>query len=601
MASAGHLQLFPPPPGSQHQPAKLRRKQSRRKTPQPVSPINEDSAVISPTSVYSRASKGPGQTEEIVIHISPSTKRTVQRAQGRSPSPAVQVPERAATASPPVPHSGMQHQYVQNAASQPIQLPDRARTASPSAMSTSSTLVRSPSQSSEVQPIRSMFPQYDPSRPLAQNPYQSPPAQAGPSRDFKRDDTSTPTIMYAKPLRNLRDTGKTLSPASAGSASFPATFQNMPPPQYSTPTELEELWDAANGQDVSEKGRTYALQMNKDGIMDLSSKSLVPAESESYTFCSSRKTPFYDLQTQNEDPNSTSFSEVLIRRHDPISRTAIPIMYTTLQSPQRQLPPADGLIAEIYPKTAAMMALELASDLPEEEAGRSMQQAMEKECCRLLWNQDKQKYHLYHPSIPNSKGKGTSFVLHFEGGTAGFDAQEAKGTVRLVNVESGDTLVALEFGTATLLVNTGSTSKVPSLYIVDVAVTAVLLTAIVEGRRVRANTFAPPPTAAMAAKKPSKEELKRIEKARQGSPKQASPKQGSPRTGSPRQKIQDEEMGFQPPMAAQQDEKLPKGAKGSLSILYGTYKAVVWLLGAIVHAIAAVIVAIAGACGKSRS
>ena len=271
-------------------------------------------------------------------------------------------------------------------------------------------------------------------------------------------------------------------------------------------------------------------------------------------------------------------------------------MFLTLQPPSRQLPPCDGLIAEIYPKTAALMALEDAKSIASEaEAANFIRKASEKETCRLLWNHEKQKYHLYHPSLNGSKGQ--SFVIHFEGGTAGFDVGDAKGTIRLVNVASGENLAALEFGTATLLVNTSATAKLESLYIVDVAVTAILLVAIVEGRRVRASRSASSLTP-LNQEQDSQAAVKANEKIRSKS----------------RQKILDEETGMAKEIDAEtyrptfefengieKEKTLPKPAQGTLSILFGTYRFVVWLLGIFVNALAGLVVGIATMCSdKSR-
>jgi hypothetical protein len=234
MASTGHLQLFPPQQ-SNSQAVKPKRKTSRRKVPA------ELTSERSSTRTYPAAVKMQPHTEEIVIHISPSTKRSVQDAP-RENSPAILASAVKISAQP-------------------------SRTASPyaaSVLSETSTLVRSNSQSSEAQPIGSRFPQYNPQIPLAQQQYR--PNQATLA-SFRRDPASKEvtktTVMYPRSIQNLRDPTNQLSPVSAGSATFPSMIQNMPPPQYSTPQELEELWHAANGQDIRDKGRTFALRMNR--------------------------------------------------------------------------------------------------------------------------------------------------------------------------------------------------------------------------------------------------------------------------------------------------------------------------------------------------
>jgi hypothetical protein len=34
-------------------------------------------------------------------------------------------------------------------------------------------------------------------------------------------------------------------------------------PHYSSPDELKDLWEAANGQEVGDNGRTFALKMSR--------------------------------------------------------------------------------------------------------------------------------------------------------------------------------------------------------------------------------------------------------------------------------------------------------------------------------------------------
>jgi len=70
-------------------------------------------------------------------------------------------------------------------------------------------------------------------------------------------------------------------------------------------------------------------------------------------------------------------------------------------------------------------------------------------------------------------------------GEVGFDHLGAKGSIKLINVDTNETMVELDFARSLLFVNTRATGKIPNDYIVDVAVCAVLTVATVEGRRMR--------------------------------------------------------------------------------------------------------------------
>ena len=422
-----------------------------------------------------------------------------------------------------------------------------------------------------------MFPKYNPDLPLTQQQYR--PSQTSP--------THIPRAFLSKGAASPAPTDITPRDSKKGFASGPVTSPELPssqtlqPPKYATPQELEALWDVSNGQEIRQRGREFPLRLKRyarrtsdyknfanglcrEGTVDSATGKFEPTVSECFTFQSSTGKPFYDLQTLKEQPTDIVHSECVLRRHDPTKNAAVPIMFLKLEPPVRQLPPHDGLIAEIFPKVAAMMAIDEAKAFSGRDAEEHMRLATERECCRLLWNEEKAKYHLYHPGLNG----GQTFIIHKEG-NAGFDLPGARGKFRLIDVHTGDTLVTLDFATQSLIVNTAATSKIPSLYIVDVAVTAVLLTAIVEGRKVRSNQFEAPPIAPLqdleSGKKMDKKSMKKAEKKALKLEKEA------------------------------EKENLPTPTRGVLSALFGTYRLVVWGLGLLVKALAAFVVALSSA------
>jgi len=67
-------------------------------------------------------------------------------------------------------------------------------------------------------------------------------------------------------------------------------------------------------------------------------------------------------------------------------------------------------------------------------------------------------------------------------GGVDFGLLGAKGSIKLINVDTNGTMVELDFARSPLFVNTRATGKILNDYIVDVAACAV---ATVEGRRTR--------------------------------------------------------------------------------------------------------------------
>lgn len=172
-------------------------------------------------------------------------------------------------------------------------------------------------------------------------------------------------------------------------------------------------------------------------------------------------------------------------------------MTFTLEPASRRDSPQDGLITALYPKIAAMMALDSAAHLHtstgDTEALRAsaVREAAKKEECKLFWDHDSQRYYLLHPGLKSHNNhndqnvEGQRFVIIPEPGV-GFDLPGARGTIRLMDTTpQNNTLVSLEFGTATLLIDTSATIKIPSFYMVDIAISALIAVALVEGRKAR--------------------------------------------------------------------------------------------------------------------
>jgi len=201
-----------------------------------------------------------------------------------------------------------------------------------------------------------------------------------------------------------------------------------------------------------------------------------------------------------ETSQDESFNELTLVRRDPTTGMDISVITFGLEPPSRRISPAgDGLITLIYPKEAVLSAMSPSTPLTRDgntgllsmvaqsktqqvRAKEAIQKAYATECCRLSWNAHRRRYYLYHPGVAEG---GDAYLVDITG-EVGFDHLGAKGSIKLINVDTNETMVELDFARSLLFVNTRATGKIPNDYIVDVAVCAVLTVATVEGRRMRA-------------------------------------------------------------------------------------------------------------------
>lgn len=116
--------------------------------------------------------------------------------------------------------------------------------------------------------------------------------------------------------------------------------------------------------------------------------------------------PFYTLRTYSTDELS------ITRNHPTLENVQYPIMLLALENRARRLPPMDGLVSMIFPKLAAMLAMDQATKLTEQHQlaptvaedmmNDALHRAAAQESCRLFWNETHRRYELKHPAIaPN--------------------------------------------------------------------------------------------------------------------------------------------------------------------------------------------------------
>ena len=348
-------------------------------------------------------------------------------------------------------------------------------------------IIHDASSSTQDTGLRSIFPTYNPTVPLDRQEYY--PTQASPTH-IPRGAISRP--LYSPGYPDPRTPGPALrSPMSAATPMSGGTVGRWPQrpteppviPTVSSTDELKGLWKVTNGWKASaSEGRTYCLKMTaeKDApIYNLSSASQ----------------PFYNLRL---DPTSAS-AYVTLSRHDPhkpykgvpppTSSSASTssksdgknwqeALTTTLEEESRRLPPNDGLVALLYPSAASKMALER----PDDSAAVAR---AEQECARLVWDADSGNHFLVHPAL------AVPFCVTVERNPAW-----SRTEYTLEHLESPQHVARLTrdgTGTGWLEVDAALAAKVDAVYLVDVAVAALMLVAHKDGQFAAVEAFEPPP------------------------------------------------------------------------------------------------------------
>ncbi|KAH9871833.1 hypothetical protein J1614_006090 [Plenodomus biglobosus] len=456
--AAPSFQLFPPPRGHRQTSP------SQRPSPHNKHPLLERSD--SATAVHIEA--GPEQNfHDLVIQVnsvpvSPAAQMTAPsappRAYTRTPPPASRPtlgsPSEQRASSPhtlrqesvyraqdprvPTPAAPLQDAQQSHAAS-----PDPNRAISP-AFSSAPTLVRANSTTTRVQsmspdeeiPMRSMFPVYDPTVPLANQSYK--PTQASPTQLPRTQISRSPYSPDSYiPHNNVRTSSSTAAPP--------------PPRPFFTPSSLlDNLWLATNGQEEPTV-QMYTLRMHR-----------ATAANPTITFGTTPSLPFYSLAQSNlaaghEVPSI--MNELLIQRHHPTQPRVLPIAHldliappsldTEMFDPQQQ--ETTTLLTTIYPKLAALQALDAAANSPaasrialsdpgaQSPAAQRLAEDVlagtaQRECCALAWTKDDPQqqanpwaqhipsegsYHLHHPTLG-------SFPISVEGDCSNINAPSTR-------------------------------------------------------------------------------------------------------------------------------------------------------------------------------
>jgi hypothetical protein len=141
-----------------------------------------------------------------------------------------------------------------------------------------------------------------------------------------------------------------------------------------------------------------------------------------FTFGSDPTAPFYTMQTFDTN-------EISISRTNPSRRTSsFDILLISLEPGSRRQAPHDGLVTYIFPKLAAMLAIDQSNELArlhqlapthrDEMQAAAVQRAADQEACRLYWREDSNRYELEHPAIGRDVRDPNFAISPVDGGVA---------------------------------------------------------------------------------------------------------------------------------------------------------------------------------------
>lgn len=356
-------------------------------------------------------------------------------------------------------------------------------------------------------PLRSIFPTYDPELPLDQQAYG--PTQMSPShipravisRQSYYDNDAISIVASqaysARPLQQQLGQQQQQKPRSlptryqqqdtlafsAGNRAPTRVNTLSPPviPKTSTTDQLKTFWKAANGWKAApSEGRLFCLKLTqlKDApVYTLSSASQplynlrLDPTSASALVSLSRHDPnrVYKPPKAEVPPSSSSSSSGpnLGTNSKPDSKHWQQVLHTTMEEESRKHPPNDGLVALLMPDPATKMAIER-SDEP------ALVAMAEKECARLVWDEDSSSNYLVHPAL------AAPFCITVERCPAWSRVEYT-----LEHHESPRHLAKLTrdgTGSGWLEIDTSVASHIEAYYIIDVAVAALLIVSASEER-----------------------------------------------------------------------------------------------------------------------
>lgn len=208
---------------------------------------------------------------------------------------------------------------------------------------------------------------------------------------------------------------------------------------------------------------------------------------------------------------------------------ACEVSINTIESAARRAPPNDGLVTFIFPKMAAMLAINQSTELAQkhglapthrdEVQAAAVRRAASQEACKLRWNACAQHYELEHPAL-GRRVRGPDFAKSPQSGitpSAAFGARHVLDILvsspngrtlpvitvanpkesdlestnspsiqgirmsTLPQIDTDNSLVILDFNTRIMHINANQILEcVPSLFAIDSIISAVMTVAIAD-------------------------------------------------------------------------------------------------------------------------
>ncbi|KAL2063238.1 hypothetical protein VTL71DRAFT_5043 [Oculimacula yallundae] len=562
------LRLFPPPPKEKTNPS--RKPSVRRHAVIPQSPESSFERSDSP------ASESGGQQPAIDGRQSAlGGRQTPQNSNGRE---TPQFDQASPITTPPQAHFGSDIPRSHTSFSEAPTLV-RSNSNSSNASNTKAAANGSPQREPPI--TRSLFPRYNPQIALEHQAYF--PTQTSPTHIPPTNINRRP---YSPSLSDRSLSGlQSPMPVGIAPGRFPQGVQDETVLEPSSNDELKEFWKVVNGWRVSSsEGRQFCLKMTSD-------------VDEPVHTLSSATQPFYTLRLI---PTSTS-AQMTMLRHDPNKppkgtsspklgssskpNTGAEVMSTTLEEKARRLPPNDGLVALLYPRAASDMVIELANKSNRADSDQVIA-AAERECGRLVWDEDSRKYYLVHPAI------STPFVVSIHSSPAFSQviytlehAELPHNIVRLVRDGSGS---------GYLEVDTAVAARIDCFYIVDVAICAIMLVAVTEEKTRNIERFDAPPS--IAPMSPDRQSSAWTIKGK------GKGKEKKDRKSKKEIKVEEFELDLESQNSVkdlkkkQKEEKVP----GCLGLIWMMIKCLVWSITMFFKALAKIIIFISSRLTRSK-
>lgn len=437
-----------------------------------------------------------------------------------------------------------------------------------------------PQRSLTDQPIQSIFPTYDHNLPLSQQQY------------YPQIDSYTPSAKQL-PRRSL----------SAGRPSLRLTTTAntvYAEPQIATYTELQALWSAASGNAQNSRVDKVKLAMHRETSSSGSEASLEIGFSNFYTFIRTSVAP--------AKPSDTS-AEMLVRRRHHLNDMVVPVAQVDLARPQVDETSHKPMTTTIFPQTAALAALESASTSPRalsianfdpnasspqaaQLAFDAVADAKRREQCHVFCTSEKNqfgmlvnRYSLQHPRVGRfditvkgqinliSKAKPQSRI----GRVSSYEKVTLHHPHSSGLSGSMPEVASLDITAGVLEIDLAALRKLDSIYIIDIAVCALMAVALMESEsseyeaRVEPESFRAPPIAMLKdGKRRGTAFSLRSSRVVQWT---NSYKVGKQPTEKPLPELP------APPPAATLEPKLPVVLRGVLKLLGFSFQALIWLLG----------------------